>query len=137
MLKFPPTEQGFKSLFKQAIIDIFNEYAIQSGGLKLDDNMRENFFKKRVSFMEDMKDAIEYEPELLYSNFMTHIPFNFNVKLLVWLWGIIIMSFSFFSNKECEYFPCHKNVNVNTFNCIFCFCPLYNYEHCFFAKRIV
>ena len=33
-------------------------------------------------------------------------------------------SFSYFQNRECEYFPCHKTKNEN-FNCLFCFCPLY------------
>ena len=33
--------------------------------------------------------------------------------------------FSFFSNRECEYFPCHKGVDPEEFNCLFCYCPLY------------
>lgn len=35
--------------------------------------------------------------------------------------------FSYFSNRECEYFPCHgdKNREVEYFNCLFCYCPLY------------
>ncbi len=28
-------------------------------------------------------------------------------------------------NKQCEYFPCHKNIPEDKFNCLFCFCPLY------------
>ena len=32
---------------------------------------------------------------------------------------------SFFQHKECEYFPCHKVENVEDFNCLFCYCPLY------------
>ena len=32
---------------------------------------------------------------------------------------------SFFSNKECEYFPCHKGISEEEFNCLFCYCPLY------------
>lgn len=35
------------------------------------------------------------------------------------------MSYKFFQNKECEYFPCHKVENTEKFNCIFCYCPLY------------
>lgn len=35
------------------------------------------------------------------------------------------MSYKFFTNKDCEYFPCHKTNNPNDFNCLFCFCPLY------------
>jgi len=30
---------------------------------------------------------------------------------------------SFFENKDCEYFPCHKT--DGELNCLFCFCPLY------------
>lgn len=31
----------------------------------------------------------------------------------------------FFQNRNCEYFPCHKNIKEEDFNCLFCFCPLY------------
>jgi len=34
----------------------------------------------------------------------------------------------FFQNKECEYFPCHKDVAIEHFNCLFCFCPWF--YHC-------
>ena len=37
------------------------------------------------------------------------------------------MSYKFFENKNCEYYPCHKTTKVN---CLFCFCPLYHYENC-------
>lgn len=33
--------------------------------------------------------------------------------------------FSFFCNKECEYFPCHETKHPEEFNCLFCYCPLY------------
>ena len=33
--------------------------------------------------------------------------------------------YSFFSNRECEYFPCHKGIAPEEFNCLFCYCPLY------------
>ena len=33
--------------------------------------------------------------------------------------------YDFFQNKECEYFPCHKCVDADGFNCLFCYCPLY------------
>ncbi|MBQ3108450.1 MAG: cysteine-rich small domain-containing protein [Clostridia bacterium] len=32
---------------------------------------------------------------------------------------------SFFQNRECEYFPCHKTNCAEEFNCLFCYCPLY------------
>lgn len=34
--------------------------------------------------------------------------------------------YSFYQNKECEYFPCHKEANSENFNCLFCYCPLYS-----------
>ena len=36
----------------------------------------------------------------------------------------------FFSNRECKYFPCHKGVDPEDFNCMFCYCPLYDTEDC-------
>ena len=35
------------------------------------------------------------------------------------------MSYKFFSNTKCEYFPCHKTTDPENFNCLFCYCPLY------------
>lgn len=37
-------------------------------------------------------------------------------------------NFKFFSNKKCEYYPCHKG--IEEINCLFCFCPLYNLKDC-------
>ena len=37
---------------------------------------------------------------------------------------------SFFQNRDCEYFPCHKVDNSDNFNCLFCYCPLYLVENC-------
>lgn len=34
-------------------------------------------------------------------------------------------SSSFFQNRDCAYFPCHKGVPEEDFNCLFCYCPLY------------
>ena len=33
--------------------------------------------------------------------------------------------YKFFQNRECEYFPCHKGMPEQEFNCLFCYCPLY------------
>lgn len=30
-----------------------------------------------------------------------------------------------FTNEKCEYFPCHKGVDKEDFNCLFCYCPLF------------
>ena len=32
---------------------------------------------------------------------------------------------TFFQNKNCAYFPCHKVDSAEDFNCLFCYCPLY------------
>lgn len=34
-------------------------------------------------------------------------------------------NFKFHQNTACEYFPCHKDIPVEEFNCLFCYCPLY------------
>ncbi len=36
-------------------------------------------------------------------------------------------SSSFFCNKDCKYFPCHETKDPDSFNCLFCYCPLYSY----------
>lgn len=33
--------------------------------------------------------------------------------------------YQYVQNLECEYFPCHKGVDTQEFNCLFCYCPLY------------
>lgn len=33
--------------------------------------------------------------------------------------------YSFFQNRNCEYFPCHKTKHPEDFNCLFCYCPLF------------
>lgn len=40
------------------------------------------------------------------------------------------MSYKFFQNKFCEYFPCHNVTDTTKFNCIFCYCPLSCYKNC-------
>ena len=32
---------------------------------------------------------------------------------------------SFFTNRSCKYFQCHKGADPKDFNCLFCYCPLY------------
>ena len=34
-------------------------------------------------------------------------------------------NYKFFQNKQCEYFPCHKCADRESFSCLFCYCPLY------------
>jgi Zn-finger protein len=36
-----------------------------------------------------------------------------------------MQKYKFFSNKECEYYPCHKMPEGEELNCLFCYCPLY------------
>ena len=33
--------------------------------------------------------------------------------------------YKFNQNRECEFFPCHRGMNEDDFNCLFCYCPLY------------
>ena len=34
-------------------------------------------------------------------------------------------NFKFFSHRACEFFPCHAVKDPESFNCLFCYCPLY------------
>ena len=34
-------------------------------------------------------------------------------------------NYRFFQNQQCEYFPCHSGADLEGFNCLFCYCPLY------------
>ena len=34
----------------------------------------------------------------------------------------------YFENRACGYYPCHKG--IDRLNCLFCYCPMYNYEDC-------
>ena len=36
-------------------------------------------------------------------------------------------SYKYFENRHCKYYPCHSDEHIN---CLFCFCPFYNYENC-------
>lgn len=34
-------------------------------------------------------------------------------------------NYKFFQHKDCEFFPCHQTNDPESFNCLFCYCPLY------------
>ena len=34
----------------------------------------------------------------------------------------------FFENRACAYYPCHRD--IEQINCMFCYCPMYEMEHC-------
>ncbi|MBO5973618.1 MAG: metal-binding protein, partial [Clostridia bacterium] len=34
-------------------------------------------------------------------------------------------NYAFISHRDCEFFPCHQTSDVDNFNCLFCYCPLY------------
>lgn len=41
------------------------------------------------------------------------------------------MSYRFFQNRSCEYFPCHEvKGKEDEFSCLFCYCPLYHDRDC-------
>lgn len=39
-------------------------------------------------------------------------------------------SFKFFSNRNCQYYPCHVGADPDNFNCLFCYCPLETLKNC-------
>jgi Zn-finger protein len=40
--------------------------------------------------------------------------------------------YAFFQNKQCPFLPCHKlgSMDIEDFNCLFCFCPLFHLNDC-------
>lgn len=36
----------------------------------------------------------------------------------------------YFKNEKCEYYPCHQGMEDCDFNCLFCYCPMNQYEDC-------
>lgn len=42
------------------------------------------------------------------------------------------MSYKYFKNDKCQYFPCHdvSEEKKAEFNCLFCYCPLYCIQDC-------
>jgi len=39
--------------------------------------------------------------------------------------GVSGKNYMFFSHRSCEAFPCHPLRDLDNFNCLFCYCPLY------------
>ncbi|NLY20310.1 MAG: metal-binding protein [Tissierellia bacterium] len=37
-------------------------------------------------------------------------------------------SYRFYTNEACSFLPCHKTEDLENFNCLFCYCPLYMLE---------
>lgn len=37
------------------------------------------------------------------------------------------MSYKYFKNDKCEFFPCH-DIKGDFYNCLFCYCPIYHYD---------
>lgn len=37
-------------------------------------------------------------------------------------------SYRYFENHQCKYYPCHKG--QQDLNCLFCYCPMFGFEHC-------
>lgn len=35
---------------------------------------------------------------------------------------------AYFENRQCKYYPCHKN--TDGINCLFCYCPMYHLDNC-------
>jgi len=41
------------------------------------------------------------------------------------IWLDMSENYKFFKNEKCEFFPCHDVEDIENFNCLFCYCPLY------------
>lgn len=38
------------------------------------------------------------------------------------------MSYKFFQNRDCEFYPCHELSDTDNFSCLFCYCPLHAFN---------
>ena len=47
----------------------------------------------------------------------------------------MVNSEKFFENRDCKYYPCHKD--TDEINCLFCYCPLYGISNCPGKYRII
>jgi len=52
------------------------------------------------------------------------------LKLLNLDLGDCLEEYEFTQNKDCQFFPCHDVEDKESFNCKFCYCPLYFLEEC-------
>ncbi len=67
--------------------------------------------------------------------FKTKLKFNFGAKIVEGNYAIMPIlkkeeNYKQFIHKQCEYFPCHEGIDLERFNCLFCFCPLYLKDNC-------
>ncbi|NBH13771.1 metal-binding protein [Lachnospiraceae bacterium] len=46
-------------------------------------------------------------------------------------------SYKYFKNEDCQYYPCHRNMQGESFNCLFCFCPMNPYADCLGAPAYI
>lgn len=46
-------------------------------------------------------------------------------------------SFRFFNNKDCKYMPCHHDIDAENINCMFCYCPMNQYDDCLGNPRYI
>lgn len=46
-------------------------------------------------------------------------------------------SYKYFKNIECKYFPCHKVDADAEFNCLFCYCPMNQYDDCLGTPKYI
>lgn len=37
-------------------------------------------------------------------------------------------SYRFYTNHDCKFLPCHETKDIENFNCLFCYCPLFMME---------
>lgn len=70
------------------------------------------------------------EEEKVFSG-VDNIPENsgyFTIVIVKTKDGPVHNSSRFFENRACTYYPCHRG--IEHINCMFCYCPMYEMEHC-------
>ena len=46
-------------------------------------------------------------------------------------------SYKYFNNSTCKYYPCHKILPEEKFNCLFCYCPMNRYDDCLGTPKYI
>jgi len=67
-----------------------------------------------IFLVGNLRDLGEYFKAQVYNRKKKMTDYNFD--------------YSYFENRNCKYYPCHKG--EEHINCMFCYCPMYRLDNC-------
>lgn len=112
------------NILNSAFIYEDNNTEVISGLLSSIDKFKEKFeIKKNIYLLLSKNSAFTNHDINKYSKIASIIADKIFFNELEY-------SHSFFQNTRCDYFPCHSDIHIENFNCLFCYCPLYSIKEC-------